>query len=101
MKKNQETGEISNIRYFSKLTFCYKFKEEDRDKVVTFAYAVPYGYTDLVKDLEQVRNNLMSMSHAVYTPISKEDYVHTGDNMDHSPQKVEQHYSSIGAQGQG
>ena len=73
MRKDKETGEVQNVRYFSKLTFCYKFKPEDRDKVITFAYAVPYGYTDLVKDLEIVRKDLMSVSGSVYTPLSKED----------------------------
>lgn len=79
MRKNPETGEVQNVRYFSKLTFCYKFKPEDRDKVVTFAYAVPYGYTDLVKDLEQVRKNLMAMTHSVCKPLTKEDYLESGE----------------------
>lgn len=61
MRRNPETGEVQSIRYFSKLTFCYRFRPEDRDKVVTFAYAVPYGYTDLVKDLDAVKKNLMEM----------------------------------------
>ena len=75
MRKNPETGEVQNLRHYSKLTFCYKFTPADRDKVVTFAYAVPYGYTDLVKDLEKVRKNLMSFSHSVYTPLAKDEYV--------------------------
>lgn len=53
-RRSPETGEMVN-RFFSKLSFSYKFKEEDRDKEVVFAYAVPYGYTDLLKDLELVK----------------------------------------------
>ena len=79
MRKNPETGEVQSVRYFSKLTFCYRFKPEDRDKVVTFAYAVPYGYTDLVKDLEAVKKNLMEMQDSVYKPLSKEDYLEHGN----------------------
>lgn len=47
-------------RYFSQLTFSYTFRNEDRGKTVTFAYSVPYGYTDLLKDLDDIKENLMA-----------------------------------------
>ena len=55
-RKNAETGESSFVRYFSKLTFSYTFTREDDGKSVWFAYSVPYGYTDLVNDLDDIKN---------------------------------------------
>lgn len=107
MRRSPETGEVQSVRYFSKLTFCYRFKPEDRDKVVTFAYAVPYGYTDLIKDLEAVKKNLMEMQGSVYKPMSKEDYLENGHNFigcDAPPVAANPDGNEdvfIGAQGQG
>jgi hypothetical protein len=42
-----------------KLTFQYKFKEEDLGNDVIFAYAAPYGYTDLINDLGEVKDSLL------------------------------------------
>lgn len=74
---------------------------------MTFAYAVPYGYTDLVKDLEAVKKNLMGMPGAVYKAMSKEDYLENGHKFigcdasptANSPRANEDVF--IGAQGQG
>ena len=60
IRQNKETGEIIYARYFSKLSFSYTFRNEDRGKTVTFAYSVPYGYTDLLKDLDDIKVNLMA-----------------------------------------
>jgi hypothetical protein len=38
--------------YFSKLTFSYKFKSEDGGHPISFAYAVPYSFSDLMSDFE-------------------------------------------------
>ena len=46
-------------RYFSRLSFSYKFGDETRGKTVAFAFAVPYGYTDLESDLADMRSTLM------------------------------------------
>ena len=59
MRKNPETGEILFARYFSKLSFTYTFKPEDEGHTVAFAYSVPYGYTDLVKDLDDIKEILI------------------------------------------
>ena len=59
MRKNPETGEILFARYYSKLSFCYTFKPEDMGHTVSFAYSVPYGYTDLVKDLDEIKDILV------------------------------------------
>lgn len=75
VRKNPETGEVQHVRYFSKLTFSYRFKPEDRDKAIAFAYAVPYGYTDLLRDLDIMKKNLMSMPDSVYKAIAREDYL--------------------------
>ena len=74
VKKNPQTGENINTRYFSKLSFAYTFKEEDRGGKVVFAYAVPYGYTDLLVDLEKVKLNLMRDENFVeYEDLTKGD----------------------------
>jgi hypothetical protein len=59
VRKNPETGEIQYARYYSKLSFTYTFKPEDAQKTVVFAYSVPYGYTDLVKDLDEIKEILL------------------------------------------
>ena len=44
-----------------------------------FAYAVPYGYSDLLKDLNQVKENLLNDENfEQYKPITKEDYLESG-----------------------
>ena len=74
VKKNPQTGENINTRYFSKLSFAYTFKEEDRGGKVVFAYAIPYGYTDLLVDLDKVKLNLMRDENFVeYEDLTKGD----------------------------
>lgn len=53
------TKDNNNTRYFSKLSFSYTFSEEDHGGKVVFAYAIPYSYTDLQVDLENVKLNMM------------------------------------------
>ena len=55
MRKNPETGEYTNLRYYSRLSFSYVFKPADVGCTVSFAYSVPYGYTDLIDDLDLVK----------------------------------------------
>ena len=74
VKKNPQTGENINTRYFSKLSFAYTFKEDDRGGKVVFAYAIPYSYTDLLKDLDKVKKNLMADENFVeYEDLTKGD----------------------------
>jgi len=40
-----------NCQFYQRLSFQYKFKEEDQGKNIYFAYAEPYTYTDLETDL--------------------------------------------------
>ena len=51
--------EITTYTYYQKLTFQYTFTEEDANSAVYFAYARPYGYTDLKKDLKEAKDLLM------------------------------------------
>ena len=60
IRKNPETGEILFASYYSKLSFTYTFKEQDEGKTVAFAYAIPYGYTDLIKDLDELKDILVT-----------------------------------------
>ena len=58
----------------SKLSFAYTFKEDDRGGKVVFAYAIPYSYTDLLKDLDKVKKNLMADENFVeYEDLTKGD----------------------------
>jgi hypothetical protein len=47
-----------NSNYF-KLSFSYRFREQDLGNDVVFAYAVPYGYTDLLQDLEETKTSIL------------------------------------------
>lgn len=38
------------------MSFSYTFKEAES---VVFAYSVPYGYTDLVRDLDEMKEILL------------------------------------------
>lgn len=58
-RRNPETGESMSYVYYNQLSFTYHFKKEDKDNLITFAYAVPYGYTDLLKDLSKAKNSLI------------------------------------------
>ena len=78
-RKNPETNEIVHTRAYSSLSFSYTFLPEDRGNNVIFAYAVPYGYSDLLKDLNQVKENLLNDENfEQYKPITKEDYLESG-----------------------
>lgn len=44
--------------YF-KLSFEFELKSQDLGKSVYFCYAKPYGYSDLLADLDLVREQLM------------------------------------------
>jgi hypothetical protein len=73
MRKNPDTGEVLFARYFSKLSFSYTFKPEDEGHTVVFAYSVPYGYTDLVKDLDEVKEILIKDdSFEQYVPLDNQ-----------------------------
>lgn len=78
--KKAQTGELIGQRFYSKLSFSYRFQDIDRDNTVVFAYSIPYGYTDLLKDLRIVRDNLMKTEGAVFKPLNREDYLESGYN---------------------
>lgn len=44
-----------NCQYYQKLSFQYRFKDEDHGKSVYFAYAEPYTYTELEHDLQSAK----------------------------------------------
>lgn len=45
--------------YYYKLSFEYEFKKADEGHFVYFSYAKPYGYSELIRDLAQVRTKLL------------------------------------------
>ena len=47
---------------YGKLTFDYRFKSEEIGKAVSFAYAVPYTYTDLLRDLDAAKHTLCALA---------------------------------------
>ena len=52
-------GNRDHQRRYYKLSFDYTFKDEDANSTVCFAYAKPYSYTKLIKDLQKVKTSLM------------------------------------------
>ena len=62
-RKDPVTGALVPVRYFSKLSFSYTFTPKDNGTSVVFAYAVPYGYTDLLNDLDEIKKTLMADEH--------------------------------------
>ena len=55
-----------NKRYFSRLSFSFKFPEEARGSTVAFAYGVPYGYSELQGDLMSIRKILLRDEQATF-----------------------------------
>ena len=60
MAKYQMSVKDKEKYFYSMLTFSYRFKPEDTGKKVYFAYALPYSYSDLLIDLEDAKNHLIS-----------------------------------------
>ena len=71
MKKNPETGENIPGKHYSHLSFTYVFRPEDSGCTVSFAYSVPYSYTDMLEDLDRVKENLLKKGS--YLDPSKQD----------------------------
>ena len=63
-----ETGEITYQSHYGSLSFSYEFTESDQQlgSTIIFAYAIPYGYTDLLKDLKDAKNSFLNLPEAKY-----------------------------------
>lgn len=75
-RRNYDTGEIVYQCYFSKLSFSYTFTEEDKGHTIAFASAIPYGYMDLLDDLDAAKQNMMQNKdhgEVSYRVLAKED----------------------------
>lgn len=48
MQKYQMTVKDKEKYYYQKLSFSYRFKPEDANRQVLFAYALPYTYSNLL-----------------------------------------------------
>lgn len=55
----EQSEVVRGERRYYKLSFEYTFKEEDANSTVCFAYAKPYSYSKLIKDLHKVKTCLM------------------------------------------
>jgi hypothetical protein len=75
-RRHYETGEILSQCYFSKLSFSYTFTDEDRGHTVAIASAIPYGYTDMLDDIDAAKQHILqSKDHGevFYRLLDKED----------------------------
>lgn len=66
MAKYQMSVKDKERYFYSMLSFSYRFKPEDLGKKVYFAYALPYGYSDLLHDLEDAKNTLVNNMSPLY-----------------------------------
>ena len=66
----------NGLQYYS-LQFTYTFQAEDQGKCVYFSYAKPFTYTDLIKDLNEVKQRLKNDKEGGESPslrvINKKD----------------------------
>lgn len=75
-RRNYDTGEIVYQSFFAKLSFTYTFTEKDKGHTIAFASAIPYGYMDLLDDLDAAKQNMMQNKdhgEVVYKVLAKED----------------------------
>ncbi|CDW76366.1 zinc carboxypeptidase family protein [Stylonychia lemnae] len=55
-------------KYYHELTFKYKFEPADDAQLgngIYFAYSIPFTYSQLISDLQQVKQNLMLLPHSL------------------------------------
>lgn len=71
MAKYQMSVKDKEKYFYSMLSFSYRFKQEDAGKKVYFAYALPYSYSDLLHDLENAKNTLITHMSPLYSNLAK------------------------------